>query len=99
MSAVTPRGVTTSGVMNNEVMNSAGMNKELTEQLIDLQSRFAFQEDALQALSDIVARQQQQIDQLESALAIYRDRLAEALDAMATMAPGAAQGHEPPPHY
>jgi len=75
------------------------MMKEMAEQLIELQTRFAFQEDGLQELSDVVARQQQQIGQLEEALAMYRDRLAEALDVMATLSPGAAPAHELPPHY
>ena len=35
--------------------------EQLKEQLFDLQSQLAFQEDTLQALNDIVTRQQQQI--------------------------------------
>lgn len=75
------------------------MTNPMEEQLIDLQTRFAFQEDSLQALNDVVARQQQQISQLEEALGLYRQRLDELRDVMASLSPGDASGHEPPPHY
>lgn len=75
------------------------MTKQMDEQLIDLQTRFAFQEDSLQALNDVVARQQQQINQLEEALAVYRHRLEELLDVMSSLSPGETSAHELPPHY
>lgn len=75
------------------------MTKQIDEQLIDLQTRFAFQEDSLQALNDVVARQQLQINQLEEALAVSRHRVEELLDVMSSLSPGGAAAHEPPPHY
>jgi SlyX protein len=38
--------------------------RELNAQLVELQTQLAFQEDALQALDDVVTRQQQSIDRL-----------------------------------
>ncbi|ALO46785.1 hypothetical protein PS2015_2148 [Pseudohongiella spirulinae] len=68
------------------------------EQLIDLQSRIAFQEDSLIALNDVISRQQQQIDALERELLLHREKLVEILDWQATRAEGAA-ADEKPPHY
>lgn len=68
------------------------------EQLIDLQSRIAFQEDSLIALNDVIARQQQQIDVLERELRLHREKLVEILDWQATRGEAAAT-EEKPPHY
>jgi SlyX protein len=65
------------------------------ERLIDLETRLAFQEAALQALSDALAAQQQQIDQL---LQTCR-WLAERGPAPDEGAAAASQAREPPPHY
>lgn len=69
------------------------------EQLVDLQTRFAFQEDNLQALNDIVTRQQRQIDLLERELQLHREKLTELIQAMADRGPAAAPVDERPPHY
>lgn len=37
----------------------------MEEKIIDIETRLAFQDDTLQELSDVIYRQQQQIDQLE----------------------------------
>lgn len=70
-----------------------------SEQLVDLQTRFAFQEDNLQALNDIVARQQMQIDALERELQLHRDKLVDLIHAMSERVPVAAPVDERPPHY
>lgn len=76
------------------------MSTALThEQLVDLQTRFAFQEDSLQALNDIVTRQQTQIDMLERELQLHREKLAELMHALADRGPVAAPLDERPPHY
>lgn len=67
---------------------------ELRQQLIDLQSQLAFQEDTLQALNAIVTRQQQQIDNLNE---LCRDQKNQ-LDALSAGSGGAAEDL-PPPHY
>lgn len=69
------------------------------EQLVDLQTRFAFQEDNLLALNDIVTRQQQQIDALERELQLHREKLTELMQAVADRGPGSAPADERPPHY
>lgn len=45
------------------------------DRFIDLETKLAYQEDAAQQLSDVVARQQQQIDTLETALRALIERV------------------------
>lgn len=69
------------------------------EQLVDLQTRFAFQEDSLQTLNDIVTRQQMQIDALERELMLHREKLSELIQAVADRSPALSPADEKPPHY
>lgn len=65
---------------------------------IDLETKLAYQEDASQQLSDVVARQQQQIDALETALRA----LIERVNNLSTQQEGADKNSladEVPPHY
>lgn len=65
---------------------------------IDLETKLAYQEDTSQQLSDVVARQQQQIDALETALRA----LIERVDSLSTQQDGVAKNSlsdEVPPHY
>jgi len=71
----------------------------LYEQVVDLQTRFAFQEDNLQALNDIITRQQRQIDILERELELHREKLTDLLQAAADRAPAMSAADERPPHY
>jgi len=67
---------------------------DLSQQLIELETRFAFQEQALHELSDTVARQQAEIDRLGRLLKEIQDRL------RGISAPVAERSEEtPPPHY
>ena len=43
--------------------------------LIDLESRFAFQEETIRELSDALVRQQQRIDRLEASLNVVVEQL------------------------
>lgn len=61
--------------------------------LIDLEIRLAYQEDAIQALDDLVYAQQRRIDALEQQCR----RLAARLEALAAQPVGSAP--EIPPHY
>ena len=66
--------------------------------MIDLQSQVAFQEDMLQELNNVVARQQAQLDDLQRECALLAEKLAD----LAARAPddsvnGAEE--ERPPHY
>jgi SlyX protein len=67
--------------------------------LIDLQTRFAFQEDSIQALNDVVARQQKQIDTLTRELALHREKLAELMEAQSERMVHAGAADDRPPHY
>lgn len=71
----------------------------LFEQLVDLQSRFAFQEDNLHALNDIITRQQRQIDNLERELELHREKLSDLLQSAADRTPAMSAVDERPPHY
>lgn len=68
----------------------------MSEQLADLQSRFAFQELALEELSDVVAKQARLIAELREELDRVKTELRELnaspLDADPVDEP-------PPPHY
>lgn len=64
---------------------------------IALETKLAYHEDAAQQLSDVVARQQQQIDALETALRALIERVNNL-----SMQEGADKGalsDEIPPHY
>jgi SlyX protein len=66
----------------------------LQRRLVELETRVAFQEHALQQLSDVAARQQAEIERLKSLLKETQDRLRG-------VAPPVADVSEetPPPHY
>jgi len=63
---------------------------------IDLETKLAYQEDASAQLSDVVARQQRQIDALEAALRA----LIERVNTLAVQEPNkSTPADEVPPHY
>nr|WP_281500851.1 SlyX family protein [Kordiimonas marina] len=51
--------------------------QDLAARLDDLEVRFAFQEEAIESLSDIASRQWKEIDRLQKALGLLGDRVAE----------------------
>lgn len=67
--------------------------------LVDLQTRFAFQEDSIQALNDVVTRQQQQIEILTRELGLHREKLAELMEAQSERMVQGGGIHDRPPHY
>ena len=67
---------------------------DFDEQLIDLQSRLAYQEDTLRQLDAVTIRQAAQIERLEMAMQELSRRIDGALEGDHNEA-----GHEPPPHY
>lgn len=73
--------------------------EQLQEQLIELQSQFAFQEDLLNDLNAIVVRQQDQIDALEREVILHRERLLHVLENLPDKGQSAASVDERPPHY
>lgn len=64
--------------------------------LEEIESRQAFQDDLVERLNDIVARQDRELVSLARRVEALERRLAE-LDETASAAP--AGGHEIPPHY
>jgi SlyX protein len=64
------------------------------EEIIDIQSRLAFQEDALTELNKVAARQQREIRELKEEI----KQLKEGLKSVAASIPGRGE-EEPPPHY
>jgi SlyX protein len=76
-------------------MSQPDESKQFEEQLIELQSQLAFQEDTIQALNDVVAQQQQQIDSLRARSDLFSSQLERAMTAME----GSDVIDVPPPHY
>lgn len=67
----------------------------MDERLNDLETRLAFQDHGLQALNDVVVRQQREIDALRRELEALRAQLR-------ALAPALVAGRSeetPPPHY
>ena len=67
----------------------------MEQRIIEIETKVAYQEHAISELSDVIYRQQQQIDQLERLCNSLTDRLQD----MAEPASTDKGGHEKPPHY
>jgi SlyX protein len=68
----------------------------MQDELIELQSKLAFQEQTLNELNNALLSQQQQIDRLHMQIKSYEERLSEVENA----SPSNGQGQdEKPPHY
>ncbi|MCC2656944.1 MAG: SlyX family protein [Panacagrimonas sp.] len=65
------------------------------DRFIDLETRLAYQDDAIRSLSDTIARQQKQLDQLES---LTRQLLERVKTLNEPVFKGTA-ADEIPPHY
>ncbi|MBT8050712.1 MAG: SlyX family protein [Xanthomonadales bacterium] len=64
--------------------------------LDELESRLAFQDDVIESLNEIVARQDQELVRLGRRLAALEAKIAEVA---ASNSSAAAESYEPPPHY
>lgn len=71
------------------------MKADAETHIVELETRLAFQEHTLQALNDVVTRQQQQIEALVREIQTIKDRLRAA--APSPVAP--LEDEKPPPHY
>ena len=69
----------------------------MEEKLIELETKFSYQEDLLSDLDAIVARQQRQLDELMNEMSGIKEQLQEAIE----RGPAGAQqeSSEKPPHY
>ncbi len=67
----------------------------MEQQLIDLQTKIAFQDEAIDSLNRTVARQQRQIEELQFELKTLKQQMRALSD------PGIAGADQegPPPHY
>lgn len=68
---------------------------ELESRIADLEVRLVFQDDMLQALNDVVAAQQMELEKLRRSLEVLARRQAD----LAASMPGEAGDEAPPPHY
>jgi len=68
--------------------------RQLQEQLIELQTQLAFQEDAVHALDQIVIAQQQRLDQLEQANTRLERQITELMAWLESQ-----READIPPHY
>lgn len=71
------------------------MTAELQGRVVELETRLVFQEHTLQALNDVVTRQQQHIEALVREIEGLKDRLRAA----APSPVGPLEDEKPPPHY
>ena len=72
----------------------SGAPKSESERITDLETRSAFQEQAFEELSAVVADQMRQLERLESKLKTLQDKVESP------GAPGSdAPQNDPPPHY
>jgi len=67
----------------------------LEQQIIELETKLAFQEDLLQELNTHIITQQSQIDKLTALCNLLKDQYKEIVSSL----PDAASGDEVPPHY
>ena len=65
--------------------------------LEELESRLAFQDDLIESLNEIVARQDRDLSLLTHRLTKLESRLREIGESVSS--PGDSAGHEAPPHY
>ena len=76
-------------------MNGAGADQE--KRMQELESRLAFQDDLIESLNGVVARQDRELSRLVRRLDELERKLAEMVEAAALSETPA--GHEVPPHY
>lgn len=65
------------------------------EQIVELESRLAFQEHSINELNEIVTRQQGQLDTLLASVQLLNKKLKE----VAEVGSGITGGNDKPPHY
>ena len=65
--------------------------------LDELESRLAFQDDLIESLNRVVARQDRELASLSQRVKALEARLTDLAEAASQ--PGGSAGHEVPPHY
>jgi SlyX protein len=67
----------------------------MEDRLAELETRIAFQDNTIQALNEVIIRQQDKLDQLEQVVALLKDRV----NALQPPAVAPMDEETPPPHY
>lgn len=80
-------------------MSHSAMDKTTVEQIIALQERILYQEDALQKLDDVITRQYQLIDTLTRRVKDVEDKMEMLEEAMKGTDLNLSPIDEKPPHY
>jgi len=70
----------------------------MQDRIIELESKFSFQEDTIQELNEVIIRQQRQIDELTRKLAQLGEQLADVI-AQRSEGQVTNPADEKPPHY
>ena len=52
----------------------------MEEKLVELETKFSYQEDLLSALNEVVIRQQRQLDELLRQMSAVKEQLQEAIE-------------------
>jgi SlyX protein len=65
--------------------------------LEDLETRLAFQDDLIDKLNEVIARQDRELMELSRRLKALETRMSDMAEAASL--PGGTAGHEVPPHY
>lgn len=71
------------------------MNDELIARMDELETRLAFQDDTIEALNEVVSRQEMMLEKLQRSLELVARRQAD----LAASMPGDTEDDQPPPHY
>ena len=69
----------------------------MASRLDELESRAAFQDDLIESLNAVVARQDRELAELRRRLQTLEGKLADLAETASLS--GSAPGHERPPHY
>lgn len=69
----------------------------MNDKIVELETRYSFQEDLLQQLNDTVSAHQQQLDLQAQQLKMLHKHLQELRDSMQSQE--AEPGQDRPPHY
>jgi len=75
------------------MINSEDPSKDILEKIQELEIKLSFQDDLLNTLNDVVAKQDQEIYKLWQANILLKESMKELKD------DNSVEGNETPPHY
>lgn len=67
----------------------------MSDEIIAMQTQLSFQEDSIQALNEVVTKQQREIDTLKKMLQLLQENLEEMTESQGEI----IEDNTPPPHY